>query len=202
MFSHLTINDQLIQAAKTGNITKIRELLKQGAQINYVGDEEFTALQWAAFEKHPETVRLLLENNAEVDQEDDKEDTALIAAARVGCIEAMRILLEYGASIHHANQTGYTALNVAELMGYEAITQMIREQDKELDSHEERTNQIRACFSPETRKKNNRSCLGFFQSLFFSKRENQEKINSSYLPKELVTLIEDYASPIARIVKK
>jgi len=56
-----SLNDQLIQAAKSGDKAVVQQLLAKGANIEAKDKDGFTALIWAAYGDHPDTVTLLLE---------------------------------------------------------------------------------------------------------------------------------------------
>lgn len=68
---------QLLDAAKRGNESVVRELLDLGVNPNYQDKDKYTALFWAALGKYPEIVRELLKAGANVNIKNTWGQTAL-----------------------------------------------------------------------------------------------------------------------------
>ncbi len=92
------INQSLFKAVKEGNSNKVREVLNNGANINYQDKHSNTALMYAISKGHIEIVRLLLENGANVNYQTYNGYTALRIASVDDYIEIVRLLLEAGAT--------------------------------------------------------------------------------------------------------
>ena len=74
-----SLNDQLIQAAKTGDTAAVRQLLDQGANIEAKEDYEGkTALMKAAAWASTNVVKLLLEKGANIEAKENDGETAMI----------------------------------------------------------------------------------------------------------------------------
>lgn len=136
-------NKQLIEAAKSGDIEAIRELLKAGVDIEAMSNDGGTALIWAAEQGHTEAMRellkagsdieaskmpspssylqALLKAGADIEAKDNLWDnlgmTALIVTASKGKTEAVKELLKAGANIEARARNGRTALIVAASKG-------------------------------------------------------------------------------------
>ena len=85
------LNKQLIEASDKGDLTKVKELIENGADVYAQNDY---ALRCSAEMGHLEVVRFLLENGADIHAQDD---CALRWSARFGHLEVVRLFLENGA---------------------------------------------------------------------------------------------------------
>jgi ankyrin repeat protein len=75
------------------------ELIKMGADVNFVDSFGWTPLLWAANYNHPEIVQILLKHGSFVDSADERGRRALVMASANGHKEVVRVLLEHGAAI-------------------------------------------------------------------------------------------------------
>jgi len=62
----------LMRAALDGNTEKVKELIKQGVDINQRDNDGRTALMFAVINSHYETMRVLLEHGADVNAQSNK----------------------------------------------------------------------------------------------------------------------------------
>ena len=72
---------QLMDAAKTGQMDLMTDLLQRGADITASSDKGKTALHYAAANGQTAAVKLLVENNADVNSRDTEGHTPLMLAA-------------------------------------------------------------------------------------------------------------------------
>lgn len=103
------LNRSLLDAVIMRDSTRVRELLKQGADVNARDNEhEETPLILAVKCAGADMIRLLLEAGAEVDVRDDWGRTALFYAPTSS--EGFGVLLHAGADVHARDGEGNTIL--------------------------------------------------------------------------------------------
>lgn len=119
--------EELVQAAREGNIRAARILLEAGADAN-ANDRKHqsSALMWAAHEGHTDVMNLLIENGADVDEQRSTGETALWFTAQKGQLEAMKILVNHGADINVVSREDKSALDIASQNGYQEIVHYLR----------------------------------------------------------------------------
>lgn len=92
-----TKRENLIQAARDGQIGKAMDLIKEGTEVNSKDTTGNTALIWEAWYGHTETVKALIDAKADVNAKDKKGYTALEYAAEKGYTETVSLLKTAGA---------------------------------------------------------------------------------------------------------
>jgi ankyrin repeat protein len=92
------LNEELLSAAKKGDVAAVKSLLLKGADVNAKTRYNQTPLMLAAMQGHVEVVKTLLEAGADLNVTDTfyKSVTALSAAADRGHTEIVKLLLEKG----------------------------------------------------------------------------------------------------------
>ncbi len=94
--SNNSLNDKLIELAKSGHTDAVELCLKLGVDIHA---QEDYALCRASHNGHTDTVRLLLDKGADIHAQ---EDDALRWAANNGHTDIVRLLLDKGANKNKA----------------------------------------------------------------------------------------------------
>jgi hypothetical protein len=89
---------QLIDAASAGQIAKIEELLRNGANATATAGDSISPLQWAATNGHLDAALLLLNNRANVNHYHPISGTPLSSAIRGGHADIVELLLSRGAN--------------------------------------------------------------------------------------------------------
>ena len=86
------LNNDLLNRVVFGSHRSVRELLENGANVNYQSEnDDRMALMIASFEGHIETVKLLLANGADPDLQDNNRQAALMYASQNGHIEIVKL---------------------------------------------------------------------------------------------------------------
>ena len=103
------------EAARQGNLELVRLLCQEGAEVDYVDDEGWTALQVAASEGHISIAEYLLDNNADISHEGNLDRSPIAVAARAGSTELVKFLLDRGANLHWATESTWTLLHLSSM---------------------------------------------------------------------------------------
>ncbi|MEO0839743.1 MAG: ankyrin repeat domain-containing protein [Cyanobacteria bacterium J06643_5] len=110
----LSIND-LVKAAETGNLVKVKNLIKAGVNINGFSPTGNTALLAAVNNNHIDIVKTLIKAGADINLPDKNIcNTPLMKAAMREHTEIVRILIKAGADVNIHTDYEYTALMRAE----------------------------------------------------------------------------------------
>lgn len=133
--------EDLIQAAATGDIDTVINIIKRGVNINAFGSDEVTALYIAAYWGHLPVVCILVEAgaNIELGRETDNE-TPLIAASgnallfskqetktSIRQLKVLQMLIQAGANVNARTNEGWNALEAAANSGsIEAVNLLVR----------------------------------------------------------------------------
>ena len=122
----------LAEAAKQGNAAAVRELLRQGADVNEMDARSCTALLLASGKGDVGVVRLLLGvPGTDVDLVDNMGDTALMRASGNGHAEVVALLLQQqnlrsgSKGVNRTNDRGETALWKACRRGDAEVVRML-----------------------------------------------------------------------------
>jgi len=119
------LNEQLLEAAKTGNAAVIQSLLAAGADINAASNNGNTAFMYAASKGHTATVEVLIANGADINAASNDGMTAFIYATNEGHTATVKVLIAKGADINAANNRGNTALMYASINSHTAIVKVL-----------------------------------------------------------------------------
>jgi ankyrin repeat protein len=107
----------LLDAAGSGNLTKVKHLIEQGAFIDQPNPRkgDWTALIAAVFHNQTNVVSYLIESGADINQPDRNGDTPLMWAITHGdrAVFLVQYLIDNGADVLATNKAGNTALDYA-----------------------------------------------------------------------------------------
>ncbi len=127
-------NDELITAAKNGDIDRVKELITIGADVDARNNLGRTALHETAWYKYIKIAKILIEKGADVDAKDNREWTALHWATVKGNVEIVKILIEMDADVDARDIYGWTALHVAAGNERVEITEVLIEKGADVDA--------------------------------------------------------------------
>lgn len=112
---------ELRAAARSGDMKKVKALLKSGAD----GCDKF-ALLWAAEEGHDQIVTELIQAGADVNSRSAAGGpNALSLAAQNGHLQVVQTLIEAGADVDAPAMQGWTPLMKAAFFGHDEIVQFL-----------------------------------------------------------------------------
>jgi len=116
---------RLVNAAQKRDVTAVRQLLKQGANVNIPQPDGATALAWAAHWDDGATADLLIAAGADANAANQLGMTPLMLAAVNGSGPMVDKLLKAGADASIARSTGETALLLAARVGSAAVVKSL-----------------------------------------------------------------------------
>lgn len=114
----MLMSHPLVQAAERGDNDRVRQLLKEGADIDARDARGRTAIMAATHGNRPETVRLLIEAGADMNAQDDRLDNPFLYAGAEGLLEVLEVLIAAKADTKLTNRYGGTALIPAAEKGH------------------------------------------------------------------------------------
>lgn len=124
-------------AARSGDVNKISELIDDGVSINALDDKGETPLIIAILESRFSVVDIIIEHGADIRARNRGGFTALHAASYVGNSAIARKLLDKGADVNDQdNKAGVTALSVAAEEGYSGVAQVLIDFGAKLEASE------------------------------------------------------------------
>jgi len=103
-------NEDLMEAARDGNVERVRQCLQDGAEVNARDKDGTTPLMWTAAYGRADAMKTLLDRGASLETRDLYGWTALMRTSLHGSSDAMKALLERGADLEAKSQDGWTAL--------------------------------------------------------------------------------------------
>ncbi len=122
-----SLDQQLIDAIKRGDLNKVIDLIKAGANINTRDKiNSWTPLHYAVSGNHFDIVRHLIIHGADVNAKDDYGRTPLHIAAGKGYLEIVKYLVEHGADINAKDSDGKTPIDYAKENGHNNVANYLR----------------------------------------------------------------------------
>jgi len=122
-----SLNEELIEAACVGDTVRIKNLIAQGANVNYQNEQINTVLMWAVTHRHVDAAQQLLNAGADINGQDVLGGTALIVAAGNGDMPMVEMLLKRGADVHLKDAEGNTAFTWAEHNRHNQVTRLLQD---------------------------------------------------------------------------
>uniref|UniRef100_A0A663EEP7 Ankyrin-1 n=1 Tax=Aquila chrysaetos chrysaetos TaxID=223781 RepID=A0A663EEP7_AQUCH len=110
---HADAATSFLRAARSGNLDKALDHLRNGVDINTCNQNGLNALHLASKEGHVKMVVELLHKEIVLETTTKKGNTALHIAALAGQQDVVRELVNYGANVNAQSQKGFTPLYMA-----------------------------------------------------------------------------------------
>ncbi|MVW70905.1 ankyrin repeat domain-containing protein [Bordetella sp. 15P40C-2] len=102
-------NTPLLIAAAEGSLDVVKELIRQGADVNAKNNSGRTALSYASERKYVDLVTVLLANGARTDERDNEGLTPLLHAIQAQSLEIIDALIDAGADPDLKDRNGRSA---------------------------------------------------------------------------------------------
>jgi ankyrin repeat protein len=152
----------LNRASSKGDLSTVKKLLTEGADVNATDSSGRTALVEAAWGGHTDIVKYLIEKGANVNTGDNVGYTALMRASEEGHNAVVTVLVQKNADVNLRGKVrGTTALMLAAEQGHIKTLEILLEHGAKVnavDQYEEtamarayRTNQLKAAEFLETK---------------------------------------------------
>ncbi|OUS76124.1 hypothetical protein B1748_12715 [Paenibacillus sp. MY03] len=118
-----SLNEELLAAAKAGQVDAIAKLLQDGADINVQDGEGRTPAMIATYNNDIGMAKALIEAGADVNIRDGMKNSPFLYAGAEGYLEILKLTIEAGADPAITNRYGGTALIPASEHGYVEVVQ-------------------------------------------------------------------------------
>lgn len=120
----------LMYAVKRGDISSVKDLIRNGANIDEQDGKGITVLMAAVSSGLNEIAECLVNEGANLNVRNYSGNTALILASASGSIRMVRFLLDKGADVFAVNIEGKTALMLASENGHTHVSQLLDDKRK------------------------------------------------------------------------
>ncbi|MFF4079211.1 ankyrin repeat domain-containing protein [Streptomyces sp. NPDC001777] len=128
------LDQQLLDAARTGDTDGVRTAIEGGARVDCRDEELRTPLLLAVHGDHVETARLLVTAGADPDAQDLREESPWLATGVTGSVPMLRTLLPAGPDLKLCNRFGGIALIPASERGHAPyVRELLRATDIDVD---------------------------------------------------------------------
>jgi ankyrin repeat protein len=129
-----TGENMLFEAAGSGNLERVRELLAAGVPVNARDANGRTALLMATRANYPDVAKILIAAGADVNAKDANKDTPFLYAGAEGRNEILQAILASGkADLKDTNRYGGTALIPAAHHGHPDTVRILLDTDIDID---------------------------------------------------------------------
>lgn len=125
-----SVKDQLLQASESGQVEKVRQLIRDGADLNVQDARGRTPLMIATYKKDFAMAKVLIEAGADVNVRDDMLNSPFLYAGAEGYLDILRLAIDAGADPRITNRYGGVAIIPASEHGYvEVVRELLERTD-------------------------------------------------------------------------
>jgi uncharacterized protein len=117
---------QMIVAASTGDVSVVKKMIEEGADVNYKDSDGWSALSEASLAGQVDVLKLLIDSHVDVNLKHQKGWTALMVAAQKNQIQAAQVLLKAGADPKIRSDDGVTAAMIAIKQGNNDLAELLK----------------------------------------------------------------------------
>lgn len=128
VYAHQPSPDELIEAAREGDLHSVRRLIAQRVDVNSVDSQGRTPLMLAAGGGEAGVAALLIDAGAKLNETSAAGETALMSAAMKGDAETVALLIEHKANVITKDGQGATAQDFAIRNNHDAIARLIADE--------------------------------------------------------------------------
>jgi len=129
---HLTITasaEEIVEAAKNGDLGKVKTILAQDpSKMNALDEEKYTPLHWACMRAHWDVAEYLIENGADVSVQGGDGGTVMNWAVHHDNVKIIKLMIDKGAKLNIQNQWGITELHTAIWRGNIQVVEYLLDQ--------------------------------------------------------------------------
>jgi len=109
-----TSSEQIVEAAKSGDLKTVREILtRDPVKVNALDEEKYTPLHWACMRAHWGVARYLIEQGADLNIQGGDGGTPLNWAVHHDQVDIVESMIDQGARLNVQNRWGMTELHTA-----------------------------------------------------------------------------------------
>ncbi|WP_264707649.1 ankyrin repeat domain-containing protein [Wolbachia endosymbiont (group A) of Acrocera orbiculus] len=109
----LDLDKELLISTEKGDLEKVRDSIRQGANVNVQGRQDWTPVFWAIQKNNFNIIELLLDNNADIKVKDNEGWTPLHWAVQLDSLNVVKYLVEKGADVNALTADGRAPLDIA-----------------------------------------------------------------------------------------
>ncbi|GKS79063.1 MULTISPECIES: ankyrin repeat domain-containing protein [unclassified Wolbachia] len=124
----LDLDKELLISTEKGDLEKVRDGIRQGANVNVQDGQGWTPVFLAIQNNNFNIVELLLDNSADIKVKDNEAWTPLHWAVQLGSLDVVERLVERGADFNASTADGRTPLDIARDKGYDNVVNYLEEE--------------------------------------------------------------------------
>ncbi|WP_264704376.1 ankyrin repeat domain-containing protein [Wolbachia endosymbiont (group B) of Apotomis betuletana] len=124
----LDLDKELLISTEKGDLEKVRDGIRQGANVNVQDGQGWTPVFLAIQNNNFNIVELLLDNSADIKVKDNEAWTPLHLAVQLGSLDVVERLVERGADFNASTADGRTPLDIARDKGYDNVVNYLEEE--------------------------------------------------------------------------